>query len=192
MLEDGQLMLEGKWLHQEWLRTGLPLSITNKVCGVVDAATRKWFSPDEKTWYPPSKSNYEALIAYANERGKPEGRPYFENAVLRRARFQCDFGTTNVWRYPQPPKAERGGHPNAKPMEVIQKIIEVSTLPGDLVWEPFGGTCPSARVCLDIGRSCESAEWDPLVYPQAREIVANAAVRRSIADITTLGEEVET
>ncbi len=182
-LRDGQLVLAWEWMRREWLRTGLPLTQANKACGVADAATRKWLTTDEKLWYPPSQKQYDTLAAYANEHGKSEGRPYFSHGVIRRARFKCEFGITNVWSCPQPARGDRNGHPNAKPLELIRRIIEVSTLPGDLVWEPFGGTCPSARVCVDLDRLCESAEMDLVAYEQAcstlRLAVEDASARRN-------------
>jgi site-specific DNA-methyltransferase (adenine-specific) len=63
---------------------------------------------------------------------------------------------------------------------LIRRLIEVTTLPGDLVWEPFGGTCPTAHVCLDLKRACESAERDRTFYDLAHAAVEEHKAALSI------------
>lgn len=45
-----------------------------------------------------------------------------------------------------------GLHPCQKPLLFARRIIEASSRPGDLVFEPFGGTCRIAAACEAIGR----------------------------------------
>lgn len=73
---DGQTLTMQRWLRQEWLRTGLPLSRTNEACGVKNAATRKYFTADH-LWYFPPPELMEKLADYANRHGKPTQHPYF-------------------------------------------------------------------------------------------------------------------
>jgi site-specific DNA-methyltransferase (adenine-specific) len=54
---------------------------------------------------------FEQFVRYANQRGRPEGRPYFTTDGKRpltgaqwgalRAKFSCDSGITNVWHEPR-------------------------------------------------------------------------------------------
>ena len=45
-----------------------------------------------------------------------------------------------------------------------------ATVAGDMVWEPFGGTCPAARVTLELaGRESESAEVSVEFYESAKK-----------------------
>jgi hypothetical protein len=46
-------------------------------------------------------------------------------------------------------------HPCQKPLLFARRIVEASSRPGDLVFEPFGGTCRIAAACEDIAR------WEP-------------------------------
>ena len=43
-------------------------------------------------------------------------------------------------------------HPCQKPILFARRIVEASSRPGDLVFEPFGGTCRIAAACEAIGR----------------------------------------
>jgi site-specific DNA-methyltransferase (adenine-specific) len=164
------------WLRHEWERSGLPLRLTNEACGVKNAATRKYFTRCHLWYYPPA-SAFERIAAYANERGRPEGRPYFsidgrrpitgEAWALLRAKFRCEVGVTNVWREPavrgpERFKAEaRSVHGNQKPLSLLRRILGASSDPGDVVWEPFGGLCSVAVAARELGRRCYSAEIAP-------------------------------
>jgi DNA modification methylase len=48
--------------------------------------------------------------------------------------------------------------PNQKPLDIMRLIIEASSDPGDLVWEPFGGLCTAAIAAFQLKRRCVSAE----------------------------------
>jgi site-specific DNA-methyltransferase (adenine-specific) len=166
-----------QWLRAEWLRTGLPLSLTNQACGVVNAATRKYFTKDY-LWYFPPADHFERLVKYANAKGNPSGRPYFSTNGKRpltgqewermRAKFYCDYGVHNVWSEPPMRGKERLKddenrcvHANQKPLKFIELIIRASSDKGDVVWEPFGGLCSAAVASYRLGRRCFSAEILP-------------------------------
>jgi site-specific DNA-methyltransferase (adenine-specific) len=128
---------------------------------------------------------FERFVAYANERGKPVGRPYFSLDGLRpisgpewsrmRAKFHCEVGVHNVWREPPVRGGERlkdqgrdrCAHDNQKPLRLVDRIIRASTDAGDVVWEPFGGLCPGAIAAHASGRRCYSAEIHPGYFTAA-------------------------
>jgi len=43
-------------------------------------------------------------------------------------------------------------HPTQKPVSLMRWIVDRWTEPGDLVFDPFMGSGPIARACLDLGR----------------------------------------
>jgi site-specific DNA-methyltransferase (adenine-specific) len=174
-LRSGFHMLPLKeWLRSEWERSGLPLYVTNRACGVRNAATRKYFTKDHLWYFPPPEA-FAQLAAYANKHGEPTGRPYFSENGRRsisaaewtkmRAKFYCDHGITNVWQEPAVRGSERlkstafkCAHGNQKPLRLLKTIVESCTDAGDVVWEPFGGLCSVAVACLQTGRRCYSSE----------------------------------
>jgi site-specific DNA-methyltransferase (adenine-specific) len=92
-----------------------------------------------------------------------------------RAKFRCPFGVTNVWTVPPvngTERVKRGGaavHANQKPLELTALLLRVSSDPGDVVWEPFGGMCTTAIAARRTGRRCFSAEILPGFYALARQ-----------------------
>lgn len=191
---DGKSLTMQEWLRHEWKRTGLPFRFANEACGVLNAATRKYLTADHLWYYPPVEA-FERLSQYANERGDPEGRPYFSmdgQAPLSgsrwarlRAKFTCDVGVTNVWREPQLSGPERiqgtrngmkykfsSLHGSQKPLKFMELIIGATTDEGDVVWEPFGGLCPGAVVSHRLGRRYHAAEIIPEFYAAAVERLA--------------------
>lgn len=162
-----------EWLRYEWERTGLPLSKTNEACGVKNAATRKYFTQCHLWYFPPVEA-FEKFCAYANRYGEPEGRPYFsldgrksltgEEWGKMRAKFTLPSGITNVWNTPAVRNSERikignrALHTNQKPLSLIELTIELTSEPGDVVWDPFGGVCTGAVASHKLGRKCYSAE----------------------------------
>ena len=188
---DGKQLSMQDWLRHEWRRSGLPLRLANEACGVLNAATRKYLTADHLWYYPPVEA-FVSLAAYANKHGRPEGRPYFSIDGRQsipakvwermRAKFDCPFGVTNVWRLPQIGGAERiqgtrNGmaykfkclHGSQKPLSFIELIVNSSTDAGDVVWEPFGGLCPGAVVCHRLNRKYSAAEIVPEFYHAAIE-----------------------
>lgn len=177
----GNLSLQ-EWLRREWERTGLPLALANRACGVQNAATRKYLTKDHMWYFPPPEA-FEQLVAFANAHGDPLGRPYFSTDGVRplsraewermRPKFHCKVGITNVWRVPPLNGRERlrtegkSSHPNQKPIDLMRLIIEASSDRGDLVWEPFGGLCSAAIAAYQLGRACVSAEINREFYELA-------------------------
>jgi hypothetical protein len=77
-----------------------------------------------------------------------------EEYEAMRVPFNCPPGVGNVWRHPQVAGRERlrgpdgkALHPCQKPIAFYDRIIRASSRPGDLVLEPFAGTCRAAVAC---------------------------------------------
>lgn len=183
LFDIGQKNLTMKeWLRCEWGRTGLPFSKTNEVCGVKDAATRKYFTLSY-LWYFPPPDAFERLQKYANRYGDKAGRPYFsidgkdpiakEEWVKFRAKFNYSHGITNVWREPAVNGKERlkngskALHLNQKPLKLMELIIRAASDPEDLVWEPFGGLCTGIIASAELNRRGVAAEINKAVYREA-------------------------
>jgi DNA modification methylase len=52
-------------------------------------------------------------------------------------------------------------HPTAKPVELIARMITNSSRPGELVFDPFGGSGSTAVAAHQLGRIGYSCEIDP-------------------------------
>lgn len=171
-----------KWLIKEWKRTGLPFKRANEACGVKDAATRKYFDKG-RLWYFPPAEMFEKFSRYANEYGKPEGKPYFSKDGVKpiskkewnlmRYKFHCPHGYVNVWdrnalmgkeRIKAPNETTLSAHLNQKPLDLMRLIIEASSDKNDIVWEPFGGLFSASLAAQMLQRKAYGAEIDAAYY----------------------------
>jgi site-specific DNA-methyltransferase (adenine-specific) len=176
---DGTPLSMKDWLRHEWERSGLPFSKTNDACGVKNAATRKYFTKCH-LWYMPPPEAFSKLADYANCYGNPEGKPYFSTNGIEplganewekmRSKFKCPIGVTNVWNTPQLRNDERlkinmkAVHLNQKPLELVKRLIEISSEQEDIIWDPFGGLFTAAIAAWETERKCYSAEINPDIY----------------------------
>lgn len=179
---NGKTLSMKEWLRSEWSRTRIPFSKANVACGVKDAATRKYLTKCD-LWYMPDSTKFGMLVDYANKYGDPLGKPYFSidgvNPLtpsewdMFRPKFYCPIGVTNVWNTPQLSGKERlkNGtktlHLNQKPLELIKRIIEMSSDPLDVVWDPFSGLCTVSIASIELNRISFSAEISSRVFEQA-------------------------
>lgn len=191
-------MLLKQWLLREWKRTGLPVRQANEACGVADAAVRKYLDQGH-LWYWPPPEMFARMAAWANERGRPEGRPYYSRDGVRpmtaeewattRPRFDCPHGRTNVWQRGAVRGEERiktGGtmgkavHLNQKPLDLMSLIVEASTQPGEVVWEPFGGLFSGSVAARRLGRRAFGAEIDSTYFQYAVDRLTSEASSRRL------------
>lgn len=176
---EGEQLSMKEWLRYEWARTGLPFKLTNEACGVKDAATRKYFTKCH-LWYMPPADAFEKIAHYANENGDNNGKPYFSingktpitknEWAQMRSKFNCPVGVTNVWHVPQLRSKERlkinqkAVHLNQKPLELIERIIEMTSDKNDVVWDPFAGVFTTAIASLKLERRCFCSERNIDIY----------------------------
>jgi hypothetical protein len=186
-----------EWLRYEWRRAKLPLSAANAACGVRNAATRKYLTQDWR-WYFPPVGMMLLLVRHANRYGDPRGRPYFsldgktgvsaaEWSALRHP-WAHAHAVTNVWSHPplngserfkgngkrSAPRVHRPGrnasvHLNQKPLEFMRRIIVACTVPGAVVWEPFGGLCSASVAAVELDRKPFAAEQSDVFHELAAE-----------------------
>ncbi len=182
------------WLRREWRRTGLTLKRANEACGVRDAAVRKYLDQGH-LWYWPPVEMFRRLSDYANAHGDPAGRPYFSADGIRpmsdaewsatRAKFRCPHGVTNVWDRPAlrgrqrlTTGAGKAIHLNQKPLDLMTRVIEASSDPGDVVWEPFGGLFTACVAAMQSGRRAFGAELDACYFRHGVDRLRASAKQR--------------
>jgi len=64
---------------------------------------------------------------------------------------------TNLWSFLSPTQAKQLGkvkhqHPTQKPLELMKRLVELTTPPGGIVLDPFAGSGTTAIACLETGR----------------------------------------
>ncbi|MGH3487071.1 MAG: DNA methyltransferase, partial [Actinopolymorphaceae bacterium] len=110
-----------------------------------------------------------------------------------RHRWNHQHGITNVWhrgplhdderlkgtlRRAAPrvyrPTSGSSAHLNQKPLEFMERLVKAVTVPGDVVWEPFGGLASGSVAAVALGRRAFAAELDLEFTRLARERLRSA------------------
>ena len=175
------------YLDNERKRAGIDKGACNTVCGFSNnpggMAARHYFSRSQ--WCLPTERHYLSLrrLFNNNNGGKYLRREYEdlhrEYEDLRREyehlrpTFNNPGRTSSVW--PIPP-AKKTWHPTPKPEELLRVIIETTSNPGDVIYEPFGGSVPACRVAQKLGRKWVATEIDQRYVELAREEVGQMAL----------------
>ena len=121
--------------------------------------------PTRRVWesvYVPLGFNreYEGLRReYEGLRREYEGLRYTHN---------CDKMHCNMWRHPPIP-SNRRYHTCEKPVDILERIITVSSNPGDVVLDPFMGSGPTGIACINTKRDFIGMEKDKKYFDIARE-----------------------
>jgi DNA modification methylase len=72
---------------------------------------------------------------------------------------------TNLWEYPIPKQGNWGPklsvHPSPFPLEMVERMIRMSTDKGDVVLDPFAGVGPTLAVAKALGRKAIGFELNP-------------------------------
>lgn len=89
---------------------------------------------------------------------------FFEKGKRRLA----DLGVADVFREPRIHK----GYPTEKPVAVNRILVSQSSLPGDVVVDPFMGTASAGRAALGLGRSFWGSDISDKAMAIARERLA--------------------
>lgn len=66
---------------------------------------------------------------------------------------------SDVWFIDRPQKSVE--HPTIKPLELVERSLNNSSLPNDLVLETFSGSGTTIVACQRLGRRCRALEKDP-------------------------------
>lgn len=74
-------------------------------------------------------------------------------------KFYGDGSNNSVWEIDKPQSSKL--HPTMKPVELYQRAIRNSSLPGEIVLEPFAGSGTGVIACEQTGRVCHAIELDP-------------------------------
>jgi len=73
--------------------------------------------------------------------------------------FVADRRQHTLWEYPKPQRSPL--HPTMKPVELVRRAIGNSSLPGETVFDGFGGSGTTLIACELLGRRCRMMEIDP-------------------------------
>lgn len=87
----------------------------------------------------------------------------------------------DVWSMTAPKKGEKlhGRHPTQKPVELLRRILEASSNPGDLVLDPFMGSGTTGVACRNMGRRFVGVELDDKYIRLADKRIISAELEQT-------------
>ncbi|MGG3737208.1 site-specific DNA-methyltransferase [Aeribacillus pallidus] len=95
--------------------------------------------------------------------------------------FSDDDSDSTTWRIEKPKK--NADHPTMKPIALCARAIQNSSKPGEIVFDPFGGSGSTLIACEQTGRTCFTMEYDPVyadvIIKRWEEFTGQKAVRLS-------------
>lgn len=118
-----------------------------------------YFIINEVTWYKPNAApnlgcrcltaSHETLI-WAKK--KKEARHTFHYDIAKT--FNDNKQLRSLWSINTTPKKEKkfGKHPTQKPIELLDRIIKISSNYGDLILDPFSGSSTTGVAAIKNGR----------------------------------------
>ena len=82
----------------------------------------------------------------------------------------------SVWSIPTTPKREKafGSHPTQKPLELMERLIALCTLEGDIVLDPFCGSGTTGVACVLLGRNFIGIDLDQSFLELAAKRIESA------------------
>ncbi len=113
-----------------------------------------------KYWEHMEKMNFKAIDSIVWQKpdpiplnGKSKLLNAWESAVIgkRDGAYFGGYCTHNIFKY-QAPKGKTRIHPTQKPLELIAKLIELTTRKGDIILDPFMGSGTTALACKKLNR----------------------------------------
>ena len=66
----------------------------------------------------------------------------------------------SIWEIPKPSKSEL--HPTMKPVALVENALLNSSLPGQIILDPFLGSGTTLIACEKLNRKCYGIEIDPI------------------------------
>lgn len=99
----------------------------------------------------------------------------WKKGVKRQINFQITYNATDVWNlskedfknlldvwYEQRDKVKDYEHPTQKPIKLGIRALAISSSPGDIVLDCFGGSGSTMMACEKMGRKARLIELDPV------------------------------
>jgi DNA modification methylase len=112
---------------------------------------------------------------YADRRANPTGKLPDDTWILRPQEDpRCFPADSDTWFVPRVCGTfkERTGHPCQMPEAVLERILRVSSNPGDVVLDPFAGSGTTLAVARRLGRRYLGIELSPSYAEAARQRLA--------------------
>lgn len=157
LADDGTIWISGTHHNISIVESAL------KSCGFwfINAVVWHKEDPPPLIYKTKFRFSYETLLWY----GKGRRHCFNYNLMFNHEKREMD----DVWTLPAVSRKEKqfGYHPTQKPETLLERIILASTMPGDLVLDPFLGSGTTCVVAKRLGRKYIGIEKERAYYDLA-------------------------
>lgn len=87
-------------------------------------------------------------------------------------------GERGLWRYPR--NKEETGHPTAKPVGLMERLVSLFTSPGQVVLDPYMGSGTTGMACANLGRKFIGIEIERRYFDIACERIQAAYAQQRL------------
>ena len=123
------------------------------------APLKPFFQPDDLQYWlkTPSTKNYSKACGHFIE------WVIFE---FHGNTFNKDLHWSNYTGFHDDKILHKTGHPYAKPVSLLERLIAIYTNPGDIVFDPFFGSGSTLDAARNLGRHAIGVEIDSVYFQQ--------------------------
>jgi DNA modification methylase len=122
------------------------------------------------------------------------GRPIPNQAMRRHERIiwytkgnpEVYGNMPDVLVYPRPNKKRTGSHPTPKSIPLLSRLVEATTVEGELLADTFAGSGTTLIAAKTLGRKYFGVEQDPEWYRQAMAELNSAAQGQSMTSTSSI------
>jgi len=145
------------------VESALKLSLENSNdCAMYVCLTWRTYSEFEKVMVNINKPISTCIVWNKNSIGLGHGnyRPQHEFLFYSAGKWYGDKSQSDIWNINRA-KTQNYQHPTQKPIELIIKSLDNSTVKHQIVLDPFGGSGSTLMACEQYERSARLIELDP-------------------------------
>ena len=165
--------LEGERNRAGFVSTKAVDSEWQKMRGTKGCMAGHWFGRSQ--WDLPTAENYGWLRRLFNAQGGDYLRREYDDLRREYEHLRPTFNNpgkvSSVWQFPP---AKANGHVTPKPVDLMRRIIETTTNPGDTVLDCFMGSGTTGVACVNTGRRFIGIEKDADYFELAKRRLSEA------------------
>lgn len=150
------------WAYKRWSNTKKGLLPGHQTIFFYSKTSKFTFNTIYKEYSPTTNIDQILQERVRNSEGKV-GYKYDQKGNIVIAKEKKGVPMSDVWEIPflNPKAKERTGYPTQKPIELLEKIIQISTNEGDLVLDPFCGSGTTLVAAKMLNRNYIGVDKNP-------------------------------
>ncbi len=121
----------------------------------------------------------EQILWVCNNEKKKASKWFFDYSEAKRENGGKQL--RNVWSYPVTSRSERvASHPSQKPLALLDRLLRLTSRPGEWVLDPFGGAGTTGFAAAKLGRHFVQIENNPRYFEAQKDRFKEAGLEGQV------------